>query len=69
VESIGRRTEVAHRISEDLKQWIISKLKAGFIAQQVFKEHKRVWYEGWTKGRKYSKDNSLLLKDVRYYEH
>jgi hypothetical protein len=45
VDPIGRRTEVAPHILEDLKQWIISKLKAGFIARQVFKEHKKVWFE------------------------
>jgi hypothetical protein len=28
-----------------------------------------VWFEGWTRGRKHSRDNSLLLKVVKYYEH
>ena len=38
-------------------------------ARQIFKEPKNVWYEGWTKNRNYSKDNSLLLKHVCYYDY
>ena len=68
-DSIARRSEVAPRISEELKTWLIKHLDEGLTARQVFEEHKKVWYEGWTKNRKYSKDNSLLLKHVRYYEY
>ena len=68
-DSIARRSEVAPRISEELKTWLIKRLDEGLTARQVFEEHKKVWYEGWTKNRKHSKDNSLLLKHVRYYEY
>jgi hypothetical protein len=68
-DSIARRNEVAPRISEELKTWLIKRLDEGLMARQVFEEHKKVWYEGWTKHRKHSKDNSLLLKHVRYYEY
>ena len=68
-DSITRRNEVAPRISEELKTWLIKRLDEGLTARQVFEEHKNVWYEGWTKNRKHSKDNSLLLKHVRFYEY
>jgi len=67
LDSIARRSEVAPRISEELKRWLIKCLDDGFMARQVFEEHKKVWYEGWTKYRKHSKDNSLLLKHVRLF--
>ena len=68
-DSIARRSEVAPRISEELKTWLIKRLDEGLTARQVFEEHKKVWYEGWTKNKKHSKDNFLLLKYVRYYEY
>ena len=67
--SIARRNEVAPRISEELKRWLIKRLDDGLTSRQVFEEHKKVWYEGWTKNREHSNDNSLLLKHVRYYEY
>jgi hypothetical protein len=60
---------VAPCISLELKNWIISWLNDGFIARKVFEEHKRVWYQGWTKDKKHKRDNSLLSKHVRYYEY
>ena len=68
-DSITRKNEVAPRISEELKRWLIKHLDEGLTARQVFEEHKKVWYEGWTKNKKRSEDNSLLLKHVRYYEY
>jgi hypothetical protein len=68
-DSIVRRSEVALRIFEELKGWLIEHLDDGLTARQVFEEHKNVWYEGWIKNKKHSKDNSLLLKHVHYYEY
>ena len=67
--SIARRSEIALRISKELKGWLIKRLDDGLVAKQVFGEHKNVWYEDWTKIRKHSKDNSLLRKYVRYHEY
>ena len=68
-DSITRRTEVPPRIYEELKRWLIKRLDDRLTARQVFEEHKKVWFEGCTKNTKHSKDNSLLLKHVRYYEY
>ena len=68
-DSIARRSEVAPRISEELKRWLIKRLDERLTAKQVLEEHKKVWYEGWTKNKKHSKDNYLLLKHVQNYEY
>lgn len=68
-DSIARRSGVAPRISGDLKNWIIKRLDDGLTARQVFEEHKKIWYEGRIQKKNHSKDNSLLLKNIRYYEH
>ena len=65
---IARRSEVVPRISELLKRWLIKCLVDELTARQVFEKHKKVWYEGWTKNRTHSKDNSLLFKHVLNYE-
>ena len=28
---------------------LIKRLDEGLTARQVFEEHKKIWYEGWTK--------------------
>ena len=60
-DSITRRSEVAPRISEELKTWLSKRLDEGLTARQVFEEHKNVWYEGWTKNRKHSKTTLYFL--------
>ena len=66
---IAKRSEVASRISEELKRWLVKRLDDGLTTRQVFEEYKKVWYESWTKNKKYSEGNFLLLKHVRYYEY
>jgi hypothetical protein len=68
-DSIAMRSEIAPRIFEELKRWLIKELDDALTVREVFEEHKKIWFEDWTKNRKHLKDNSLLLKHVRYYEY
>ena len=58
-DSIARRSEVAPRISEELKRWLIEHLDEGLTARQVFEEHKKETF----------KRQLLLHKHVRYYKY
>ena len=44
-DSITIKSEVALRIYEELKRWLIKHLDEGLMARQVFKEHKKVWLD------------------------
>ena len=44
-DSVVRRSEVAPRIFEELKRWLIKRLDEGLTARQIFEEHKKVQYE------------------------
>ena len=44
-DSVARRSEVAPRIFEELKRWLIKRLDEGLTARQIFEEHKKVQYE------------------------
>ncbi len=60
-DSIARRSEVAPRISEELKTCLIKRLDEGLTARQVFEEHKKVRYEGWIKKRNLQKTTIYFL--------
>ena len=61
LDSIARKSEVAPRISEGLKTWLIKCLDVRLTARQVFEEHKKVRYEGWIKKRNLQKTTIYFL--------